>query len=113
MDFFTHSDHPHSEIVDPAVVSKSTSTIFPVRRSKYYDSTSDAEAQFSREWYNIDGGSTWGGSSPVGSLVSFGIPDMEAKRTLPLVRLTEALFFIDGRMPTLFSNFNRAFAEHK
>ena len=105
MDFYTHLDHPHSEVVDPAVVSKSISTILPVRRSKYYDST-DAEAQISREWYDIGGGSLWGGSSSVGNIVHFGMPNMEAKRISPFIRLSELLFYIDGRTPAFPKQFD-------
>ena len=96
MDVFTHPDHPHSELVDPALVSKAISTKFPVRKSKYYDIALKAEAQISREWYDIGGGSLWGGSSPVGNAIALTMPDMEPKRISPMIRATELLFFIDG-----------------
>ena len=96
MDGFNYSTHPHSELVDPALVAKVINTRIPLRVSKYRDVARDAELQISKEWYDLGGSDMWGGASPVGDIISFAIPNVQAEKLPAIIRLTEILFFIDG-----------------
>ncbi|KAF9890100.1 hypothetical protein FE257_006261 [Aspergillus nanangensis] len=89
------SEHPTSDLIDPAIVAQSCATTFPVRLSKYSHLTDTASDEFREKWKQTIGFGFDGSQGPSGNWIALAYPDCRPEESVAAIRMNDFLFAYD------------------